>query len=115
MQGKIHPDARASVISETPVSAVLDAHGGAGQLTAIFAMRKAIEKAKNTGIGFVTVSYTHLDVYKRQVYTFPEACVAQGQGGVTAVEILVDGFALLQTKERAVLPQDGSCVGNGAA
>lgn len=59
MQGKIHPDARASVISETPVSAVLDAHGGAGQLTAIFAMRKAIEKAKNTGIGFVIMKNTN--------------------------------------------------------
>ena len=41
--------------SETPVSAVIDGHNGMGQLISIFAMKKAIEKAKQTGVGMVSV------------------------------------------------------------
>ena len=36
-----------------------------------------------------------------------EAGIAERDGGVTAVEQLVDGLTLLETGERAVLPQDG--------
>ena len=49
------------------------------------------------------------------VYALPEACVAQRQGGVTAVEIFINGLAFFQTEQRAVLPQNRSRVGNGAA
>lgn len=54
-KGTIHPQAKPEVVFETPVSAVIDGHNGMGQLISIFAMKKAIEKAKTTGIGMVTV------------------------------------------------------------
>lgn len=44
--------AKPEVVFETPVSAVIDGHNGMGQLISIFAMKKAIEKAKTTGIGW---------------------------------------------------------------
>ena len=37
--------------------------------------------------------------------------VAQGDGGVPAVEELVDGLAFLQACQGAMLPVDGGCVG----
>ena len=43
-----------------------------------------------------------------------QASVAQGDGGVAAVEELVDGLALGKACQCAVLPQDGGSVGQGA-
>lgn len=43
-----------------------------------------------------------------------ESGVAQGDGGVTVEEQLVDGFPLLQTSQGAVLPENGGGVGQGA-
>ena len=54
-KGTIHLDAKPEVVFETPVSATIDGHSAMGQLVAVFAMNKAIEKAKNTGVGIVTV------------------------------------------------------------
>lgn len=54
-KGTIHRDAKPEVVFETPVSAVIDGHNGMGQLISVFAMNKAIEKAKKTGIGIVSV------------------------------------------------------------
>ena len=54
-KGTIHPEARPEVVFETPVSAVIDGHNGMGQLISVFAMKKAIEKAKKTGVGIVSV------------------------------------------------------------
>ena len=54
-KGTIHRDALPEVVFETPVSAVIDGHSGMGQLIGVYAMRKAIEKAKTTGMGIVTV------------------------------------------------------------
>ena len=54
-KGLIKVDAVPEVIFETPVTAVLDAHDGMGQLISHFAMEKAIEKANKTGVGFVSV------------------------------------------------------------
>ena len=53
--GMIKIDAKPEVVFETPVSAVIDAHEGMGQLVGHFAMEKAIEKAKTTGVGIVSV------------------------------------------------------------
>ena len=47
--------AKPEIVFETPVSAVIDGHAGMGQLISIFAMNKAIEKAKSAGMAFVTV------------------------------------------------------------
>jgi L-2-hydroxycarboxylate dehydrogenase (NAD+) len=53
--GRIHMDSKWEVVHETPLSAVIDNHFGMGQLVGHFAMNKAIEKAKQSGFGFVTV------------------------------------------------------------
>lgn len=54
-KGTIHMEAAPEVVFETPVSAVIDGHNGMGQLISVFAMKKAIEKAKTAGIGMVSV------------------------------------------------------------
>ena len=53
--GIVKRDKKAEVVYETPVSATIDANSGMGQLVAYKAMGKAIEKAKASGIGIVTV------------------------------------------------------------
>ena len=53
--GMIRKDAKPEIVFETPVSAVIDGNDAMGQLVAYAAMKKAIEKAKETGIGIVTV------------------------------------------------------------
>ncbi len=49
-------DAKPEIVFETPISAVIDAHDAMGQLVSRQAMEMAIEKAKKTGIGMVTVN-----------------------------------------------------------
>ena len=53
--GMIHVDAKPEVVFETPVSAVIDAHDGMGQVVGHAAMKLAIEKAKANGVGIVSV------------------------------------------------------------
>ncbi|MBR6728482.1 MAG: Ldh family oxidoreductase, partial [Clostridia bacterium] len=53
--GCVRVDAKPEIVFETPVSAVIDANSGMGQLVSAFAMEKAIEKAKSVGMAFVTV------------------------------------------------------------
>lgn len=54
-RGSVVVDAKPEIVFETPVSAVIDGHSGMGQLISLFAMNKAIEKAKQVGMSFVTV------------------------------------------------------------
>ena len=54
-KGTIQPKEQPEIVLETPASAVVDGHNGMGQLISLFAMNKAIEKAKKTGIGIVSV------------------------------------------------------------
>lgn len=53
--GSINIHAKPEIVFQTPVSAVIDGHGGMGQLIGIHAMELAIEKAKNAGMAFVAV------------------------------------------------------------
>jgi LDH2 family malate/lactate/ureidoglycolate dehydrogenase len=53
--GMVTVGAKPEIVLETPVSAVIDGHKAMGQLTAIQAMGIAIDKARRTGIGMVTV------------------------------------------------------------
>ncbi|MBE6670586.1 MAG: Ldh family oxidoreductase [Ruminococcaceae bacterium] len=53
--GLIKGDAKAETVYETPISAVIDAKEGMGQLVSYDAMNLAIEKAEKSGIGMVTV------------------------------------------------------------
>lgn len=54
-KGTIHPQAKPEVVFETPVSAVVEGHNGMGQLIGVYGMQKAIEKAKTSGVGIVSV------------------------------------------------------------
>ena len=54
-KGMMKVNAQALVVHETPVSAVIDAQDGMGQIVGKKAMKMAIQKAKTTGIGMVTV------------------------------------------------------------
>ncbi len=54
-KGMIKVDAKPDIVFETPVSAVIDANEGMGQLVGHYAMKKAIEKAKKSGVGIVSV------------------------------------------------------------
>lgn len=51
--GRINTKTDISVVRETPVSAVVDGNDGMGHPIAIKSMKKAIEKAKQSGIGIV--------------------------------------------------------------
>ncbi|MCQ4725794.1 Ldh family oxidoreductase [Anaerotignum faecicola] len=53
--GRIHMNSKWEIVHETPLSAVIDNHFGVGQLVGHFAMKKAIEKAKTSGIGMISV------------------------------------------------------------
>lgn len=54
-KGMIHADAKPEIVFETLVSAVIDGHDGMGQLIGHRAMTLAIEKAKKSGVGIVSV------------------------------------------------------------
>ena len=53
--GRIHMDSHWEIVHETPLSAVIDNHFGVGQLVGHYAMNLAIEKAKKSGVGIVSV------------------------------------------------------------
>ena len=53
--GLIDANAKAETVFETPISAVIDANLGMGQIVSYNAMNLAIEKAQTNGIGMVTV------------------------------------------------------------
>lgn len=53
--GLIDIKAKPEVVFETPISAVIDGHSGMGQLIGHKAMEMAIEKAKKSGVGIVSV------------------------------------------------------------
>ncbi len=53
--GAVKVGAKPEIVFETPVSAVIDGHSGMGQLVSVFAMKKAIEKAKKSGVGIISV------------------------------------------------------------
>jgi len=57
-QGRVDVKAQPQVVFETPVSAVVDANHASGQLASHYAMDLAIKKAKQVGIGMVTVRHS---------------------------------------------------------
>ncbi len=53
--GRLNPQGQIKVIKETPVFAHLDGNLALGNVVAVHAMQTAVEKAKNSGLGFVLV------------------------------------------------------------
>ncbi len=56
--GRLALDAVPAIVKQTPVSAVVDAGNGLGHVAAAFAMRLAVTKAQQSGIGVVSVRNT---------------------------------------------------------
>jgi LDH2 family malate/lactate/ureidoglycolate dehydrogenase len=80
--GKINPKGRIKVIRETPVIAHLDGCLAPGHMVSVQAMKKAVEKAKASGIGFVLVrNSTH---WGRAAY-YPVLAAREGCVGVCFV------------------------------
>jgi LDH2 family malate/lactate/ureidoglycolate dehydrogenase len=50
--GGVNPRPDIKVVKESPAAFLMDADAGPGQIATIFAMRKAISKARETGIGW---------------------------------------------------------------
>jgi LDH2 family malate/lactate/ureidoglycolate dehydrogenase len=53
--GGLRADARPAVVAEGPAWAVVDGNSALGMVTSVFAMRRAIDKARHSGIGYVGV------------------------------------------------------------
>lgn len=61
--GRVKPAAVPEIVRETPLSAVIDAHEAFGQVAGVMAMRMAMQKAKEHGVGIVVVNdSTHYGV-----------------------------------------------------
>ena len=95
-KGTIHPEAKPEVVFETPISAVIDGHNGMGQLISIYAMKKAIEKAKTTGVGIVSVrNSNHFGIAG---YYAKMAC-DEGLMGMACTNSRLSWFRLLEEKQ----------------
>jgi LDH2 family malate/lactate/ureidoglycolate dehydrogenase len=57
-RGLIDPTGQPQVVREATSAAVVDANGCLGQVAGVFAMRKAIELARQAGVGVVTVKHS---------------------------------------------------------
>lgn len=58
-KGKLNLAAKARIIRESPVTALVDADAGLGHPASVFGMELAIAKAKVTGVGVVAVRNSH--------------------------------------------------------
>ena len=56
--GHLNPRPEFKILKETPAILSMDADRGLGAVTATFAMKRAMEKAKNVGIGWVLITNT---------------------------------------------------------
>ena len=56
LEGVINPITKIDVLRESPTTALINANNGLGQVAALFAMNKAIEKASEFGTAFVAVT-----------------------------------------------------------
>jgi L-2-hydroxycarboxylate dehydrogenase (NAD+) len=54
-EGRINPRPTPQIIHEAPSTALIDGDGGMGMVVGKYAMNDAIERAKQTGVGMVTV------------------------------------------------------------
>ena len=57
--GMVKLDGKPEIVFETPVSAAIDGNNAMGQLNGQYAMNLAIEKAKKSGIGLVSVRHSN--------------------------------------------------------
>ncbi len=53
--GVLDPRGQPEIVRQSAVTALIDAHNGLGQVSGVFAMRLAIEKARQTDVGIVSL------------------------------------------------------------
>ena len=94
-KGIIKVDAKPEIVTETPVSAVIDANDAMGQVVGKAAMELAIAKAKTSGIGIVSVRNSNH--YGIAGYYAKLACDAGliGFSGTNSEAIMVPTFGRL--------------------
>ncbi len=80
--GRILPAATAQVVTRLPAGAAMDGRGGFGQVIARDAMRLAIELAKKSAIGAVTVRNCS---HTGRIGTYTEMAAAAGLVGIATV------------------------------
>lgn len=79
-EGIIDPRAEPKVVFDTPITSLIDGNNGPGQYVSIFSMKRAIEKAKASGVGLVSVrNSNHFGI--AGYYT--EMAVKEGLVGIT--------------------------------
>jgi L-2-hydroxycarboxylate dehydrogenase (NAD+) len=77
--GAINPHPTIRVVSEFPGTLVLDGDGGIGPVVATYAMRQAIEKARENGVGTVTVRNSN---HFAATCNYPLMAAAEGLAGM---------------------------------
>lgn len=78
-QGLINPHPNIEVVREAPSVALIDADLSYGTPVSIRAMRMAIVKAKNTGVGWVSICRT---AHQGAMYYYPLVAVEQDMAGI---------------------------------
>ncbi|MHB8619976.1 MAG: Ldh family oxidoreductase, partial [Chloroflexota bacterium] len=58
-RGFMDPKAQPEVVRDAPATALVDAHNGIGHVASTFAMRLAMDKARQAGIGWVVVIHSN--------------------------------------------------------
>lgn len=79
-KGLINPRPAITVLAELPGTLVLDGDSGAGPVVGTYAMRRAIAKAREVGVGTVTVRNSN---HYAACCNYPLLAVAEGMAGMT--------------------------------
>ena len=97
--GFIHVNAELTTDAESPSTAALNANGGMGLSISVKAMERAIEKARQHGVGVVTVrNSTHFGA---------AGCYAQMAADQDMIGFASTGYFFPNGQEKAVLPFGG--------
>ncbi len=78
-QGLINPRPKIRTVAEFPGTLVLDGDNGPGPVVASYAMRQAIEKARENGVGTVTVRHSN---HFAATCNYPLMAAAEGMAGM---------------------------------
>jgi LDH2 family malate/lactate/ureidoglycolate dehydrogenase len=79
--GIIKPTPKMTIVKETAAMALIDGDQGAGQVTSVFAMNTAIDKARQAGIGWVNVRNSN---HQGALAYYSLMAAEQGMIGITS-------------------------------
>lgn len=90
-EGKIAPNTRIRIVSESDAFAILDGQSGYGQVIGAQAMEIGIAKAKKTGIAFIGLRHAH---HLGRIGDWAEECAAAGLASVHFVNVVHYGVVV---------------------